>query len=214
MNLSSPDRTDDTLYVCQYFDSDVTFSPGITLQQRRETFTANRHIGSSCSEKQAISLGTQEDHPDLARHIFTVHCAVPTRFTLKLRVPDWCAAPADCLVCGEAAEAADSWFTVTRLWNDGDTVTVDFPMGITAVPLPEDAHTVAFRYGPVALAGIISEERTLEGDPETILVHDNEREWGNWYDTFRTVGQSVNFRFVPLKSIGREAYTVYFPIQK
>jgi len=207
-------QEDDTLYVCQYFDSDVTFSPGITLQQRRETFTANRHIGSSSSEKQAISLGTQEDHPDLARHIFTVHCAVPTRFTLKLRVPDWCAAPADCLVCGEAAEAADSWFTVTRLWNDGDTVTVDFPMGITAVPLPEDAHTVAFRYGPVALAGIISEERTLEGDPETILVHDNEREWGNWYDTFRTVGQSVNFRFVPLKSIGREAYTVYFPIQK
>ena len=206
-------QEEDTVYVCQYFDSDVTIAPGVTLQQRRETFTANRHIGSSSSAKQSISLGTQENHPDLARHVFTVRCKAPAAFTLKLRVPAWCSAPAECTgVCGTVDEA-DGWFTVSRTWHDGDTVTVSFPMGITAVSLPEDENMVAFRYGPVALAGITSEERTLEGDPKSLLIHDNEREWGNWYDTFRTVGQPVNFRFVPLKSIGREAYTVYFPIK-
>ena len=75
---------------------------------------------------------------------------------------------------------------------------------------------VAFAYGPNVLAGLSGEERSLRrpglSDPAGLLVHDNEREWGMWNDSFKTVGQEIGLRFVPLYRIGYERYQVYFPI--
>lgn len=49
--------------------------------------------------------------------------------------------------------------------------------------------------------------------PEEILRHDNEREWGNWRNTFRTTGQDKDISFVPLYQVGYETYSVYFPLR-
>ncbi len=202
----------DTLYVCQYFDSDVTFG-AVSLSQRRVSFSANKHYASDSWAKQLISLGAQENHPDKEAHSFTVQGS-PRAFTLKLRIPDWCSGPAECYVNGEAVDADGSWFVISRTWQAGDTVTVVFPKAVQAIPLPEDESMVAFRYGPVALAGLTEEELTLTGDLKALFVHDNEREWGLWYDSFRTRGQQKNIRFIPLRDVGYEAYTVYFPWKK
>ena len=48
---------------------------------------------------------------------------------------------------------------------------------------------------------------------EELLVHDNEREWGSWKDTFRTRYQEHGINFIPLKDVGYEHYQVYFPIE-
>ena len=46
-------------------------------------------------------------------------------------------------------------------------------------------------------------------------VHRNHcMKWGNWKGIFQTKGQETSIRFVPLKEVGYEAYTVYFPIWK
>jgi hypothetical protein len=76
---------------------------------------------------------------------------------------------------------------------------------------------VAFMDGPVVLAGLCDEERTLCGDtdhPETILVPDNEREWRGWKPGYRTRNQARGIRFLPLYEIVDERYTVYFPVVK
>jgi len=51
-------------------------------------------------------------------------------------------------------------------------------------------------------------------NPEDVLTHDNEREWGSWMNTFRTTGQNINVSLVPLNKIGYERYTLYFDIIK
>ena len=69
--------------------------------------------------------------------------------------------------------------------------------------------------GPIVLAGLCSEERTLVGDPRdpsTFLAPDNEREWWRWLGGYRTVGQSRGIRFLPLFEVTEEPYTVYFPV--
>lgn len=75
----------------------------------------------------------------------------------------------------------------------------------------------AFLYGPVVLAGLTDEERTLHVPdlfrPEQILVLDNEREWGSWKSTFRTTVQERGIRFIPLHDVGHEPYSIYFPIK-
>lgn len=74
---------------------------------------------------------------------------------------------------------------------------------------------VAYSFGPYAFAGLCREERMLYLNghkPEELLIHDNEREWGMWKDTFRTRYQDKGINFIPLKDIGYERYQVYFPL--
>ena len=75
----------------------------------------------------------------------------------------------------------------------------------------------AFSYGPIVLAGLSDCERTLhlKGHKlEELLVHDNEREWGSWKETFKTRYQDAGIKFIPLKNIGYERYQVYFPVEQ
>jgi hypothetical protein len=70
--------------------------------------------------------------------------------------------------------------------------------------------------GPVVLAGLIDEERTLSGSLaqlDSLLTPDNEREWTTWQQSYRTRGQAHNFRLIPLHEVRDQRYTVYFPFQ-
>ena len=97
-------------------------------------------------------------------------------------------------------------------------VRIVLPRAVRAQSLPDREDMVAFLYGPVVLAGICDEERMLYvpdlRHPEKVLVHDNEREWGSWKSTFRTVGQERGIRFVPLHEVGYDRYGIYFPVRK
>ena len=66
--------------------------------------------------------------------------------------------------------------------------------------------------GPIVLAGLCDDERTLYGDkdnPETMLrPHNLHRRPG-----YRTHNQPRNVRFMPLYEVCDERYTVYFPMQ-
>ena len=151
-------------------------------------------------------------------------------FSLKLRIPDWACARTDSYagnpavfqdVCFELngkqlpADAKDGFLTIQRNWQNGDELRLILPLCITAVAADDDPDLVAFRFGPIALAGLCSEERSLHThghELQTLLLHDNEREWGNWKRTFRTRYQETGIRFIPIYDIGYEPYQVYFPV--
>lgn len=207
------------LYVCQYFDSSCTFrTEGGTavLTQREDHRSGGFQFTSS---RGSISPVTREyqNHPDSRLICFAVSAEEPVRLRISFRIPEWAGAGAAVQVNGEPIPAANGSFAVAdRVWRTGDTVSVFLPEAVRTVPAGGDDGRVAFAYGPLALAGLCSAERTLSGDPEhpeRILVHDNEREWSRWIDTFRTQGQAENISFVPLRDIGYEPYTVYFPVQ-
>jgi hypothetical protein len=75
----------------------------------------------------------------------------------------------------------------------------------------------AFMDGPDLLAGLCSEERILYCEdpaaPEGILVSDDEREWSRWNGGYKTRGQDPGIRFMPLRDVGYERYSVYFPVE-
>jgi DUF1680 family protein len=148
----------------------------------------------------------------------SVRCEQPVAFALKLRLPWWLSGPATISVNGEPEPikiGASSFHCIRRTWRD-DHIRVEFQKALTACPLPDEPDTVAFMDGPVLLAGLCKEERTLHGDkddPASMLTPDNEREWGEWKQGYRVRNQEWGLRFKPLYEVVDEPYTVYFPVR-
>lgn len=146
-----------------------------------------------------------------------LECGAADGFTLRIRRPWWLAGEAAFAVEGtpRAAILEDGHFVLRGPWSGAQTIHCTLPKGLTAWPLADAPDMVAFLDGPVALAGLCEAETRLYGDPqrpETLLVPDEERRWQTWYPFWRTRNQPSGIRFVPLHTIGREAYTVYFPV--
>ena len=122
------------------------------------------------------------------------------------------------LVNGKPVQPAGEkggFFLLSREWID-DTVTVILPKAIAFYSLPDRPDTGAFLDGPVALAALTTEERTLfyQDEPTEILTPYDERRWGDWQNGWKTTGQPANLIFKPLFEIGTEPYTTYFYTKK
>ncbi len=148
---------------------------------------------------------------------FSITCEQPVEWTLSLRVPEWLSAPASIRENGvdtPVTPDAKGFFELRRVWNKQNEFKLILPRTITLSAIPDEPETVAFLEGPVVLAALVDEERRIAIDPahpEKYLVPDNERQWGQWSDTFRLKGQDRGLRFKPLYEIADEAYAVYFP---
>jgi DUF1680 family protein len=147
-----------------------------------------------------------------------VQCDQPVQFTLKLRLPWWLAGKAVLSINGQeipVTSGPGSFVSVPRFWQN-DQVRLELPKSLWTVPVPDEPNMMAFMDGPVVLAGLVDEERTLHGNashPETLLTPENERQWGEWLHGYRTCGQERSARFIPLYEVVDERYTVYFPIR-
>jgi len=140
------------------------------------------------------------------------------KFGIYFRKPWWLTGDPILHLNGEKVsyETEEGFIVVRREWND-DTLELKLPKKLQAWPLADRPDEVAFLDGPVALAGLCEESRTLYGDinsPESFFTPDSERKWNTWMPFWRTTNQPVNIRFVPIYTIGYEPYTVYFPIRK
>lgn len=208
------------LYAASRVSLDMGGIP-VTLSQYRDTLSGSFHSDSTSPAEQAIDERTHiyPQHPDLLKMCFRVECDKPVRFALNLRLPGWLKKEPSVFVNGTAIDwktcVQNGFIRADRVWQPGDEIAVSLPMTVYCTPLAGDENRVAYSYGPTVLAGLCDEERLLHTHgrkPEELLVHDNEREWGEWKDTFRTILQESGIRFVPLNTIGYEKYQVYFPI--
>lgn len=193
---------DEGLVLCQYIPS--------TLSWERS--------GVSVCLRQTFDAQTGRAHrPESLAYDLEIECSAPVEFTLKLRLPWWLAGEPAITVNGQRQPVLaqpSSYYGLRRTWQH-DRVHVEFPKRLWTCPLRDEPGTVAFMDGPVVLAGLCDEERTLYGDgahPEAWLAPDNEREWGYWCPSYRATGQPVGLRFVPLLDVADERYTVYFPV--
>lgn len=217
-------RQEEELYICQYFDSTAEFDINgekVTIEQKEDTLSGSFHLSSTSPARQAISDVTAKvaEHPDVKMVYFAIHTKDPVELKLHFRIPEWVKENVQVTINGEAyaqAGVPGEYLTIEQSFKDGDTIGLKLFKSVTTVPLEGDEKKVAFTYGPLALVGICDSEKTLTADKENpgdILKHSNEREWGSWKDSFVTTGQQDAIRFIPIKDVGYDAYTVYFPIK-
>ena len=207
-------QADDGITVAQFIPSLLrTEHAGIGVTIRQENVSASS--GNAADNANPAGL---RHRPQALRIGFTVTAGQPVEFTLKLRLPWWLSDKPTLTINGEPVaiqQSASEFVSLNRVWAN-DRLTLELPKSLTLVPLPDAPDICAFMDGPVVLAGLCDEERTLVGDIEdaaSMLIAHNEREWGNWLPNYRTRNQARGLRFKPLYDIADEAYTVYFPIQ-
>ena len=163
------------------------------------------------------TLAGERHRPSFWRVRIRVECDKPSEWTLSLRIPAWIASQSILKENGNESPIQPNdrgFFEIRRIWDQAE-FTVLFPKQIRLSPIPDEPETVAFLEGPIVLAGLTDEERRIRMDranPSAFLVPENERQWGDWKDTFRLKGQERGLRFKPLYDIADEPYTVYFPI--
>jgi DUF1680 family protein len=202
------------LAVCQYVPSELNWErEGVKVTLRQE-FTPPRNFHTPY-----VSEPGDWHRPDMWSIQMSLQCEKPVEFSLSLRLPWWLSDRARVGVNGAPEPVSaepSSFYTIRRKWGS-DRIRIELPKSLTPSPIPDEPGTVAVLDGPVVLAGLCDEERSLTGDPSdptTFLVPENEREWGYWLHGYRTVGQNSGLFFKPLFEIVDEPYTVYFPVRK
>ena len=219
-------RENGSLCVAQYADSDAEFCADgktkVTLKVRRDAMNGSWQKSSvnSAANSVAAMEAAPENRPGFEKYDVTFTMEIPAAFRLLLRVPKWIQAPASIYLNGSLiAKTEDSarLFPVDRTWQNGDSITVLFPIGLRFVPLPDDPQTGAFCYGPDVLAGITDRERVLtleQDDPTAELAPDMERQWGVFLTRYRTETQDPGINFIPLNEVGYQNYQVYFRVKR
>ena len=209
---------EDSLYICQYFDSEARFiinDADVTIKQTMDMFSGWMNPASGQFINEDTSLYAR--HPNKHAVDFSISVKKPAKMTLLFRIPKWVKEDMEVSVNGEKMqyEVKKGFAAINREWAESDKIRCIFVKGVDISPLLGSGELSAFRYGPLTLAGLCETQHTLHTGslkPEELLIHYHEREWGSWKNTFITTGQEDAVVFVPLNEIGDEKYTVYFRI--
>ena len=112
-------------------------------------------------KERGLTLRQETRFPAGETTTLTLRADRPVRTTLYLRYPAWSGKP-EVRVNGKkmaVRRQPGSYVAVDRQWQDGDQVTVRYPMTLRLERTPDNPRKAAVLYGPVVLAG----ERGTEG---------------------------------------------------
>ncbi|NLY43044.1 MAG: hypothetical protein GX066_03530 [Clostridiaceae bacterium] len=115
----------------------------------------NLFINSTVDWKERdIKLTQKTNFPDIASSQIIIDEADNVNATIKIRVPSWTDKMTVSVNGVNITEADENgYISVTRRWNTGDVIDIDIPMNFNLYVSRESNNIVAFKYGPVLLAG-------------------------------------------------------------
>jgi uncharacterized protein len=119
-----------------------------------------------------VTVSQQTRFPKSPESDFVVHVNHPSHFGIKIRVPEWLAAPMTATVNGKSVEMKVDdrhWAVFQRTWREGDRLSVTLPMKLWLSRLDaKRGFPAAIMYGPVVLAA-----RAIGDNPSDKIAFDN-----------------------------------------
>jgi uncharacterized protein len=170
--------------------------------------------------------------PEQQGSTLQVEATRPVEMTLRVRIPYWATGGVAFKLNGKPLETAAkpaSYADIRRTWRSGDRLEIDVPMSLHLQAMPDDKGLVAIMYGPLVLAGRLGDLTPQElqdhnpapGDvhvavPELVAKGHDLTAWikpvaGKPLE-FRTQGQKTDVTLVPLNSIFKQRYAVYWKL--
>jgi uncharacterized protein len=164
----------------------------------------------------------------------------PTPRTIHIRIPNWTTEDARVTINGTPLVAmADpgSYLALTKIWQNGDTITVTLPMELRQESLRGDNSVVAALYGPLVLAAdlgagpVDGAMRVVHGrptEPEHLPAPDplpkvtpardgNAPQWVQIESAselrFTAGSDNAKYQVSPMHAIGEQRYSVYWKMQ-
>ncbi|GGH69629.1 glycosyl hydrolase [Paenibacillus silvae] len=213
------------------------YAEAIYYEHERDLYV-NLYMASELDwASQGLTLKLQTDFPYSEKVTLTITEGSASAH-LRLRVPSWLQEPMTATVNGDSAQLytrlEPGYLSIDRTWTAGDVISITLPMALRKYTARDDAHKVAFLYGPIVLAGALGSAGLPEDtiidetalNPKTVAVpviwteEEDVRGWINVVDasklTFElskevtSTGEAV--KLIPFYAVHHEFYTVYWPL--
>jgi uncharacterized protein len=99
--------------------------------------------------KQPVHITETTNYPFGEKIDFTIHTSKPVKFPLQVRIPGWCKNPSISINGHKLAADLKSgqFFTINRVFNNNDKVTLNVPMSVNISNWPNNG--VAVERGPI-----------------------------------------------------------------
>lgn len=134
-------------------------------------FYVNQFISSAVEwDEKGIEISQTTNYPYEDTTVIRIESG-SANAAVKIRIPSWIDSAAVITVNDEEpiSVSETGYYTIERVWSEGDTITVKFPMGLRIYTARDDDNKVSFMYGPIVLAG----ELGTENFPATDRVNDH-----------------------------------------
>ena len=192
------------------------FIPSVLTSDRWERkVKITQQSGMSAKNVQkliGINAGSV-NYPEAFSVYLNIDASEAPDMTVLVRIPFWNQKDPVLLVNGEQVDYyMENSCIYIPCGSKKLEVSIFFYQALTVHEMSGCSEMIAFRHGPVVLAGM-TEKDTIHGERgqiQNMLVHHNERIWGSWTREFRTTQEEVNINFKPLYEVADETYTVYF----
>ena len=205
----------DSISVAQYIPSDAAVCMNgkkVKISQTTDMLSYNNQVffdEHSGREKSRWSVR------------FEVGCEESAEFTLKLRVPCWCAGTPKLIIDSQAAapQISDGYILLSRVWTGITVINLVFESKVVLEPLDDQSDLCALVDGPIVLAGLTDKDCGIryDGDIENALYQRTEHTYATYVwkqNCYVTKGQRENFELMPLYDVTDEKYSVYFTVDK
>lgn len=128
-----------------------------TIYFRRDSdVLVNQFIASTLDWKEeGFRLEQTTQFPHEKGTTLKVRSPRPAPRAIHVRIPGWTNEDAEVKINGRVIEViADpgSYLSIRRIWQDGDSISINLPMKLHQEPLPGDDSVAAALYGPLVLA--------------------------------------------------------------
>ena len=129
-------------------------------------FYVNQFISSSVTWAQkGLTISQQTNYPYEDTTVITIDKG-NAEAAINVRIPAWIADAATITINDEEPVSVTEagYCTLSRTWNEGDTITVKLPMGLHIYTARDSVNKVSFMYGPVVLAGALGTQNFPSSD--------------------------------------------------
>jgi hypothetical protein len=149
---------------------------------------------NSCTVKAKVAGGAEVTIVETTNYPFDeqiemrINTPADVDFPLYIRIPAWCN-NGNILVNGQKINSllkSGTYARISRVWKDGDKLTVNFPMRLGIRQWAVNQNSVSVDYGPLTFSLKI-DERYEKSDSKSTAIHDShwqdgadESKWSSW----------------------------------
>lgn len=208
-----------------------------------DTLWVNLFIASELNWKdKGVTVHQDTTFPEISATKLTVDAQRPTQFELRIRVPQWATQGVTLKIDGEpqvVTAQPGSYLAIDRTWQGKTEIEMTMPMKLWLCPMPDDPNLAAVMYGPLVLAGKLSDvdvpkdliyttdnwfEFPEDDIVEAPVIVTTQRDPAKWIEPVRTTeGKPLRFRtmgvgrpndvmLVPYHELFGQHYAVYWRI--
>ena len=123
----------DIIYVAQYLSSELNTridEDDITIIQNQDFMNGNMRVVNDIAS-------SHENMPSYRKYDFTIQKSYSKNLTLAFRIPEWLMSEATIYLNDELhgkSMDSSSFYRISRIWKEGDRVSVILPIGIKFIP--------------------------------------------------------------------------------